>query len=409
MHPYTETHNHLSPITRSRLQGIIDPHLGETFPTLALAVIHQGKITLEAAWGWTDPETQQYPVTPESRFDLASVTKLFVATTFLGLVSAGQVRLEDALVSIIPEFAAANPRPVDGGQDPHTREMLPAPAARRGLTVNPAQVTFRHLLTHTSGLAPWRAVFDAAGPLPLPPDQPDPLDRATRWANGLKAIYSYPFIATPGTEIHYSDLGLILLGEAVARLHGASGDLASAVQARVLNPLRLTSATYNPLRNGCERGAIPPTEFDTLWRKRRCWGEVHDENACGLGGVAGHAGLFARARDVAALGQAWLIRDARLHITPDVMDAATRTQAEDDSVRRGLGWMLRSHTDSSAGDVFDLTAYGHTGFTGTSLWIDPTRELVVACLTNRVYPGREKPGIHAFRRAVHDCLAEEII
>ncbi len=408
MLPYTETHNHLSPTARSRLRVIIDTHLGDTFPTLSLAVIHRGEITLEAAWGWIDPDTQKHPVTPESRFDLASVTKLFVAATFLGLVSTGQVRLDDPLVSVIPEFGDVNPRTVDGGQDPHTRIMLPTPEARRSLLVNPAQVTFRHLLTHTSGLAPWRAVFEAAGPVPLPPDQADPLNRAQRWANGLKAIYGYPFIATPGTEIHYSDLGLILLGEAVSRLHGASGDLASVVQTRVLNPLSLTSATYNPLRNGCERDNIPPTEFDSLWRKRRCWGEVHDENACGLGGVAGHAGLFACARDVAGLGQAWLTRDARLHIAPDVMDTATHTQVEDAIMRRGLGWMMRSNEDSSAGDVFDLSSYGHTGFTGTSLWIDPTRQLVVACLTNRVYPGREKLGIHAFRRAIHDCLAEEI-
>lgn len=408
MLPYTETHNQLSPTARSRLQATIDTHLGDTFPALSLAVIHRGEIALEAAWGWIDPETQQHTVTPESCFDLASVTKLFVATTFLGLVSAGRVGLDDPLVNVIPEFGDVNPRAVDGGQDPHTRIMLPTPEARRGLLVNPALVTFRHLLTHTSGLAPWRAVFEAAGSVPLPPDKTDPANRAQRWANGLKAIYGYPFITMPGTEIHYSDLGLILLGEAVSRLHSAPGDLASAVQTRVLNPLNLMSVTYNPLWNGCERDNIPPTEFDSLWRKRRCWGEVHDENACGLGGVAGHAGLFACARDVAGLGQAWLARDARLHIAPDIIDAATRTQAEDATVRRGLGWMMRSNEDSSAGDVFDLSSYGHTGFTGTSLWIDPTHELVVACLTNRVYPGREKLGIHAFRRAVHDCLAEEM-
>ncbi|MBZ0277432.1 MAG: serine hydrolase, partial [Anaerolineae bacterium] len=193
-------------------------------------------------------------------------------------------------------------------------------------------------------------------------------------------------------------------------LHSGStpDDLAAAIQARVLTPLGLDSVTYNPLRNGRSRDTIPPTEFDYSWRQRRCWGEVHDENACGLGGVSGHAGLFACAHDVAALGQAWLSRDSRLNITPEIFSAATRIQADTGPQPRGLGWMIKAPQDSSAGERLSPTTYGHTGFTGTSLWIDPERELVVACLTNRVYPGRDKPGIHEFRRALHDTLAEGI-
>jgi CubicO group peptidase (beta-lactamase class C family) len=135
---------------------------------------------------------------------------------------------------------------------------------------------------------------------------------------------------------------------------------------------------------------------------------VHDENACGVGGVAGHAGLFGTARDVAMFGQAWLQRDERFSISPEMMNMATREQAISGASRHGLGWMLKSHKDSSAGEYFSPESYGHTGFTGTSLWIDPEQELVVATMTNRVYPGREKVGIHAFRRALHDLIAQGV-
>ncbi len=363
---------------------------------------------MDAAWGWIDPETQHHPVTHETLFDLASVTKLFTMTAFLSLVSDGAVGLDDPLITVIPEFGQCGLRPLNGGQDPHTKQMLPVPNSVQGQMADPAQVTFRHLLTHTSGLAPWRQVYQAAGPPPPPPIVPDPIPRGQRLAKGLEAIYTYPFVALPGETVYYSDLGLILLGETVSRLHDRQGTLDSAVQARVLEPLGLTTLRYNPVANGMEQEKIAPTECDPDWRGRRCWGEVHDENACGLGGVAGHAGLFGTAVELAYFGQAWLENDERLAISRLLMTQAEQEQAVSDGMRRGLGWMLKAAEDSSAGDRFSADSYGHTGFTGTSLWIDPARELVVACLTNRVYPGRYKPGIHAFRRALHDRVVEGI-
>src|SRR5690606_25291100 len=128
------------------------------------------------------------------------------------------------------EFGRTGPRPLDGGQDPHTKAPLPTPDDLRGQTADPAQVTFRHLLAHTSGLAPWRDVYRAAGPAPLPPDQPDPVSRRERWANALHALGGYPFVGQPGDGIvRYSDLGLMLLGEATSRLHGTPGDLETAI------------------------------------------------------------------------------------------------------------------------------------------------------------------------------------
>ena len=142
---------------------MIAASLGDVFPALAIAVIHEGKLVLDIGSGVIDPASGRGVVTPATRFDLASVTKLFTATCFLALVSQGKVRLDDPLVSVIPEFGAISPRGIDGGQDPHSKERLPTPADLIGQTVDPAQVTFRHLLTHTSGLPPWRDVFNAAG------------------------------------------------------------------------------------------------------------------------------------------------------------------------------------------------------------------------------------------------------
>jgi CubicO group peptidase (beta-lactamase class C family) len=389
-----------------KLQAVVDGALGDVFPAVTLAVIHRGDVIFEGGWGWVDPDTKAHTVTPGKRFDLASVTKLFTATAFLSLVSAGAVRLNDPLVSVVPEFGAGGLRDIDGGQDPQSKAHLPTPPEWIGAQADPARVSFRHLLTHTSGLAPWRDVYNAAGAPPTPPDQPDPIPQPERWARGLKAICGYAFVGQPDGIVRYSDLGLMLLGEATARLHGAGLD--TAIQDRVLRPLKLESPTFNPVRGGLPRTDTIPTEDDPGWRGRRAWGEVHDENACGVGGVAGHAGLFAHALDVARLGEAWRARDPRLGIDPALMDEATRQHADTDDERRGLGWALKSHVGSSAGDRFSPASYGHTGFTGTSLWIEPGRELVVALLTNRVYPGRWKEGIHEFRRAVHTILSEKL-
>lgn len=394
------------PDVSAALRPIIDAHLGDTFPACAICVMHHGRTVIDRAWGWIDPETRRIPAPSDTLFDLASISKLFTATAFLSLASAGRVALDDPLADVIPEFDWLTPRPIDGGQDPHSKQRLAPPPELVGALVDPAEVTFRHLLTHTSGLPAWRDVFNAAGDAPPPPDQPDPTPRELRWARGLSAICAYPFVNHIGAAVLYSDIGLLLLGEAVARLHGV--DLAAAVKARVIDPLNV-EALYNPLRDhGVALERIAPTEDDPAWRKRRVWGEVHDENACGVGGVAGHAGLFAPARTVAALGQAWLNGAAIFGIAPALAADAIRQHAETDGMRRGLGFMLKAVENASAGDQFSLDTFGHTGFTGTSLWIDPHADLVVALMTNSVYPGRLRPGTHLFRRAAHDAIYEAL-
>jgi CubicO group peptidase (beta-lactamase class C family) len=295
---------------------------------------------------------------------------------------------------------------MDSGQDPHSRKMFPIADDVRGKLVDPRSVTFRHLMTHSSGLPPWRDVYRVAGPPPTPPAEPDPVTRHERWARAIEAMCQYPFADWPGVNVHYSDIGLMLLGEATARLNDTPAMVDVAITERVLAPLGL-GLMFNPVRGGLPLEATIPTEDDPDWRGRRAWGEVHDENACGAGGgIAGHAGLFGAALDVATLGQAWLDNDSRLGVAFGLMDEARREQIRTGIERRGLGWALKATEDSSAGDLFSDATYGHTGFTGTSMWIDPQRRLVVACLTNRNYYGRLSEGIHPFRRALHDLMAK---
>lgn len=388
-----------------KLEQLIGRHLPATFPALGICVFHRGEIILEEAWGWIDPETRDTAITTETIFDLASLSKLVTHTSFLTLVEAGKVALETRLVEVVPEFGRINPRPVASGQDPHTRKPLPVESRYRGLEVDPTAVTFQHLLTHTSGLPPWRSVYLHAAAAPPPPPAKDDPYGAERWRRGLAAMLDFPFAGTVGDTVRYTDIGVMLLGEAVARLQGCP--LEQALRELVLQPLGLSSFTHNPVANGIPREKIAPTEYDDHWRGRRAWGEVHDENACGVGGVAGHAGLFAAAADIARFGQAWHSGDSRLTISPALRQLAARRHVSG-QFRLGLGWMLKAEADSSAGDRYSPASYGHTGFTGTSLWIDPQRQLVSAVLTNRVYHGRDPDGIHAFRRAAHDIIVAAI-
>lgn len=394
------------------VDAIVQAHVGRTFPACSITVVHRGQPLLERAWGWLDPNLQLWPALPSTRFDFASLTKLFTTTALLALLGRRGLPIDTPLVEIVPEFWARNPRGIDGGQDPHTKAYLPTPEALAGQTVDVSRVTLRHLLTHTSGLPPWRDVYNTAGPPPTPPDQPDPISREGRWANALAALVRYPFVAPPDGVVRYSDIGLMLLGEVVSRLH-ESGDLERALGNGVTGQLATSEIVFNPVRSGgLSQTDTAPTEDDPTWRKRRVWGEVHDENACGVGGVAGHAGLFGTARALAEFGDRWLHDREPFGVPATLRDAATREQAVTGDTRRGLGWALKARTDSMAGDRLSLNSFGHSGFTGTTLWIDPDSELVIATLTNSVWYGRHSTAYattHQFRRALHDAVADACI
>jgi CubicO group peptidase (beta-lactamase class C family) len=173
---------------------------------------------------------------------------------------------------------------------------------------------------------------------------------------------------------------------------------------QVMKPLELEKTVFNPLQTDqFKTSQILPTELDMRWRKRRLWGEVHDENAFAMDGISGHAGLFGSALNLAQFGQACLVQDKRLNISPAFFEQALKPQAEDSSEKRGLGVMLNLPGKSSCGDGFGARSFGHTGYTGTSLWIDPDSEVVVACLTNAVYYGRNMK-MYSFRRKLHTLI-----
>jgi len=387
----------------SELDSIMAQHVGVTFPMCALAVLSRGQVVAHRAWG----ACEGVATTTDTLFDIASISKLFTTTAFLQLVSSARVGLDDPLCSVLPEFAASGPRPIEGGQDPHTLLRQPLEPELAGQTVDPRLVTFRHLLTHTAGLPAWRDVFAIAGPVPFPPEAQRPLQGDARWAQAMPVICNYPFIDQPGQRVVYSDIGLMLMGQSIEVLCGEP--LERVIDKQVLSALGLLQTMFNPVQSGrATLSQTAPTEMDVRWRQRRVWGEVHDENACALGGVAGHAGLFATAMDVARFGQAWLASPALFGVEAGLASQAITEQAHTDDVRRGLGFVIKSRHNASAGDLFSENSFGHTGFTGTTLWVDPQHQWVVACLTNGVYLGREAHTPHAFRRELHEVLAQSM-
>jgi CubicO group peptidase (beta-lactamase class C family) len=394
----------LDPAALARAEAVVEDGLGAVYPAAVLLVARGGQVILHRAFGHLDPGSELQPTRLDSLFDLASVSKLFTATAFMTLVEAGRVSLDTPVADVLPALSGL--RHIGATQDPQTQETVPPDPLYAGRSIDTRQVTFWHLLTHTSGLPAWRSLYREGGiegNVPLPHHVP-----AAQRARRMAAIYGCDFAYPPGQRTVYSDLGLILLGEATARLAGMP--LEAHLQQSVLDPLGLVHATYNPLARQVPRERLVPTEV-CAWRGRRCHGEVHDENAASLGGVAGHAGLFATAWEVAVLAQTYLnggSYGAAQVLSSQTVTEMTCVQVDLDNNPRGLGWMLRSAGGSSAGRRFGPRSYGHTGYTGTSIWVDPDRELLVVLLTNRVYHGRDPSGVSALRPWVHNAVVEAV-
>jgi CubicO group peptidase (beta-lactamase class C family) len=365
-------------------QAIMLDAVPRVAPAAQLVVRWRGEPVLEHSYGWLDPEARLHSVDRTTLFDLASVSKLFVATTFMTLVDVGAVMLDQPISSVIPEFHGQ--RPIQPYEDPLTPGEFISVAQPTGL-VDVGAITFRHILSHTSGLPAWRPLFRQGS-------------REAAQQMALTTACAYP----TGTQILYSDIGLILLGLAIQRLTNTPLD--QAVTERVTGQLGFSRTRYLPVGADNPLDIVAPTEL-CGWRGRRVRGEVHDENAASLGGVAGHAGVFSTAADVAAFGQVFL-DGGRPLLRAHTVAEMTREQASHGSLRRGLGFVLWSPDPAASGNPFSQQAFGHTGFTGTSLWIDPQRSLVVALLTNDVYYGRVGRGIGALRVALHGRVVEAI-
>ena len=293
----------------------------------------------------------------QTLWDMASLTKVVGMTSALmQLTEAGKVDLDAPVQRYVSEFRGRN------------KEL----------------VTVRHLMTHRSGLPNWR-----------------PLYKETSTPESTRALAIATELDTlPGVGMVYSDLGAIILGVIVERV---SGERLDAYLARhVFGPLGMTSTQYRPPAALLAR--IAPTEYDP-WRQRQLRGEVHDENAFALGGISGHAGLFSTGHDVTRLLQMYLnggTLDGVRVVRPETIRRFTTVQDSTLS-NRALGWETPNGSNS-AGRLMTRPAFGHTGFTGTSIWVDPSRGVFVVLLTNRVNPTRQNLRIGAVRTALADAV-----
>ena len=346
--------------------GVLDRAVADhAFPGGVLAVGYRGELLVHA-FGRQTYDATSAGVTPDTIYDAASLTKTVVTTTLVAMqVEAGRLGLDLPVARYIPEWN-------DG----------PNPEWRRS-------VTLRHLLTHSSGLPAHEKYFL--------------MIHSAREA--IAHICKEPLEDAPGTKTVYSDLGFLLLGEILERTTGMTVD--QLARQRIFAPLGMANTMFKPPKALASR--IVPTENDVTYRKRLLRGEVDDENAFAMGGVAGHAGIFATAPDLAAFCQMLLNGGIYAHkrlLTRATIAQFTAPQAFAANTFT-LGWMVPT-TDSSSGHYFSARSFGHLGFTGTSIWIDPDRDLFVILLTNRVYPTRANDKITAVRPAVHDAVIEAL-
>jgi beta-N-acetylhexosaminidase len=341
----------------------------DAFPGGVLAVGLNGLLAVHP-FGKLERVGEAYDVDEDSMYDVASLTKPIVTTTaVMMLVQQGRLELDRPVENWIPEFAAA----AKSDPDPTWR----------------ARITLGMLLLHDSGL----------------PNHRDFYKEAKGHDAILARVLAEPLIHEPGTQVEYSDLGFILLGEIVERLTGEPLDVFA--DREIFKTLGMDRSMFNPPRK--LREDIAPTEMDSIFRKRLIWGEVHDENAWAMGGVAGNAGLFSTAEDIAAYAQMILNGGIYGHermLAYSTIRRFTARQKIGGSART-LGWDVPEEP-SSSGRYFSAASFGHTGFTGTSLWIDPDRKLFVILLTNRVNPTRANEKIRQVRPALHDAIFQTL-
>ncbi len=329
-------------------------------PGAVVLVQHKGKIVKHQAYGYAlDFEGKRQVMKEDTIFDVASITKVFTATALMKLYEEGKIGLDDPVAKYLPEFAHRD-------------------------------VTLRHLLTHTSGFPAWTPLYEKAG------------SREER----LAFVLQHPLQHPPGQVYTYSDLNMITLGCVIEKVSGKKLD--EYVDEVIIRPLGLKDTLFNPPLS--LQGRIAATEYQPERGRGLVWGAVQDENAWALDGVAGHAGLFSTAKDLAIFAQMMLdggsTGETRL-LALDTVKLLTENQApESVGQKHGLGWEL------GEGWYMDLLAhpstFGHTGFSGTSLVVSPKEELVVILLTNRVHPTRQTESINPLRQQVARLALAEI-
>ncbi len=335
------------------------------FPACSLAVTFRGELVAHKALGRFTYDPTSPSVTTASLFDLASLTKV-VATTPMAMIlyERGLLDLEAPVAAIVPEFADA---------------LYEHDARRR-------EITLRMLLAHSSGLPAHEKLF---------------LRDTTREAL-LRAAVATPLATVPGARAEYSDIGFIVLGVVLAHLTDESLD--AFCQREIFGPLGMTHTTFNPAPT--LKDSILPTADDRTFRRRIIQGEVQDENASVLGGVAGHAGLFSTAEDLAIFAHV-MLNGGHPILRASTVELFSRREAAPQGTSRALGWDTPS-ASSQSGKYFSPRSLGHLGYTGTSLWIDPERQLSIALLTNRTWPDCQNLAIKQVRPVFHDAVLEAL-
>ena len=332
-----------------------------TYPAAVLLVSRHGKIAHMSAHGEIAPARA---VTETTIFDLASLTKPIVALALLTLVEDGGASLYDSVADHLAEAKSSALGPI----------------------------TVRQLVTHTSGLPAWEPLYQTPG--------------------GSTAILEAIFRATlahpPGTHYAYSDLGYILLGEIVHRASGVPLD--EHLHSRIFAVLAMNDTGYRPGASRRER--IAPTAHERSRPGQTLRGEVHDENAHALGGVAGHAGLFGTATDLAVLTSALMGNGQsgghRL-LCPPALDLVRKSQIAPEIGGHTIGWFAYPNAMLPRGDLFDQTTFAHTGFTGTMIVCNPTTGVVTILLTNRVMNPSDGAGMTSVRRKVLNAVASAVV
>jgi beta-N-acetylhexosaminidase len=337
-------------------------------PGAAVAIGYRGKVSLHA-FGNLSYATNAAAVDLHTMYDIASLTKVVATTTLVAKLIEGDfpvpLDLDARIERYLPEWSA--------GPQPEWRH----------------QVTVRHLLTHTSGLPAFKEYWRTS----------------KSKQETLAKIFAEALEYEPGTKEIYSDLGIILMAEIIERLTGRTLD--DLAKTYIFTPLAMKDTMFRPPKKLW--AWIAPTEIDNNLRHRLVQGEVHDENAFAIGGVSGHAGLFSTAPDLAAFCQMLLNGGVYAHdrILQQATIAQFTTPQQLSSGTRTLGWAVPTE-GSSSGHYFSTHSFGHTGFTGTSIWIDPDRQLFVVLLTNRVHPTRENQKIAQLRPAFHDAVVQAL-
>jgi len=330
-------------------------------PGATLAVGRYGRLVHLKAYGRLDTAIASSPVDVNTMYDMASLTKVIATTTAaMMLEEEGQLDLDRTVASYLPEFNAPDK----------------------------AAITMRMVMTHRGGLEAFAALYKTF----------------KGREQYLQQINLRPLKSVPGTEMVYSDWDMILTQLVIEKITGIPLD--KFVDEKIFRPLGMTGTMYTP--DASLKPRIAPTEIDTA-RGGLVWGKVHDENADAIGGVAGHAGLFSTAPDLSIF--AVMLLNGGEYNGVRVVKAATVarwTAPQGRGSSRALGWDTPSQ-NSSAGHYFPPRSFGHTGFTGTSIWIDPTRDLFVILLTNRVDPTRNTTRVFALRRDIADAVQQSIV